>query len=76
LIQYVDATHNGPELTQRHGAVRELGRNVVRHVDADADAKPLEGLALPPALAQDARDLAVIDEHIVRPLESRPGPRE
>ena len=69
MIKDVDSPDAGPQVTQGDGAVGKLAGNLVRDVDADADAEPLQRVALPATLTENAGDLAVAHQHVVRPLE-------
>src|SRR6185312_260512 len=64
-IEEVDAAHVGQELIQRDGTPGEIVRDRVRDIHADAHRHPLQRVSLPPALTQDPRDLAIIDQYVV-----------
>src|SRR5258706_478814 len=72
MVQDVDAPDARSKLTERHGAVPQLLRYLVRDVHPDAYGEPFWRGALPAALAQDPGELAVVHEDIVGPLELRP----
>ena len=54
---------------ERDSLARHGGRNRVAYVHAHADGEPLQRVAVPASFAQDAGELAVREQHVVRPLE-------
>src|SRR5438445_449395 len=71
-VQQVQAAHLWEALLQGHGGTPHGSRHGVAHVDTDAHREPLQPISLPTALAQNAGDLAVVEQHVVGPLEPRP----
>src|SRR2546425_6895664 len=71
-VQQVHAAHLWEALLERQIGPPDGRRHGVAHVDADAHGEPLEPISLPTALAQNAGDLAFVEEHVVWPLEPRP----
>src|SRR5690606_9256509 len=50
------------------GDLRRVGR--WREVDAEADRDPVEPLTAPTRLDEDAAELAIVNQQVVRPLEA------
>src|SRR5206468_3639308 len=71
-VEQVQAAHPWQALLERHGGTPHGSRYGVAHVDTDAHREPLQPISLPTALAQNAGDLAVVEQHVVGPLEPRP----
>ena len=61
----------GQQLVERGGPGRELGGNLVADVHSHSQREPLERLPLPATFAQHAGQLAVVEEHVVGPLQPR-----
>src|SRR5207247_10938166 len=72
-VEHVEAPHGGEDLRQRDRVVRALRGDRAADVPADAQSQPLQHVALPAALAEDARRLAVHDDDVVGPLELSDG---
>src|SRR6266516_1520053 len=73
-VEHVEAPHGREEFRQRDRVVRDLRRDRVAHVHPDPQSQPLQDVALPAALAEDARHLAVHHDDVVGPLELGDGP--
>ena len=72
-VEQVETPHRRQDLLQGDRAVRDLRGDRVAHVHADSQSQPLQRIALPAPLAQDAGDLAIHDDDVVRPFELGDG---
>src|SRR5213596_2553561 len=70
-VEHIEPAHVREPLLERDGATRNRRRHRIAHVDADAHGEPLQSLPLPPPLAQNPGELAVVEQHIVGPFETR-----
>src|SRR5207247_303503 len=75
-VEHVDPPHLREPLRERDRATRHRRRHGIADVDADAHGEPLQSLALPPPFAQNAGELAVVEQHIVGPFETADRPAE
>src|SRR2546421_5257568 len=69
-IQNIEPADRGEPFPERHRAMRDRRRNGIAHIHAHTDRQPLQSLAVPTALAQDARELALPQQHVVGPFEA------
>src|SRR5205807_2604374 len=75
-IQNIEPADRAEPFAERHRAMRDRRRNGIAHIHAHTDRQPLQSLAVPTALAQDARELALPQQHVVGPFEARLEPAE
>src|SRR2546429_152666 len=75
-IQDIEPTDRGEPFPERHRAMRDRRGNGIAHIHAHTDRQPLQSLAVPTALAQDARELALPQQHVVGPFEAGLAPTE
>src|SRR5881296_1564412 len=69
-IQDIEPADRREPFPERHRSTRDGRWNRVAHVYSHAYRQPLQRVAVPAALAQDARELAFPQQHVVRPLEA------
>src|SRR3989441_6577125 len=69
-IQDIEPADRGEPFPERHRAMRDRRGNGIAHIYAHTDRQPLRSLAVPTALAQDARELPLPQQHIVGPFEA------
>src|SRR2546427_1887205 len=58
-IQDIEPADRGEPFPEHHRALRDRRGNGIAHIHAHTDRQPLQSLAVPTALAQDARELAL-----------------
>src|SRR6266487_4664096 len=75
-IQDIEPADRGEPFPERHRAMRDRRGNGIAHIHAHTDRQPLQSLAVPTALAQDARELALPQQHVVGPFEAGFEPAE
>src|SRR5439155_12125689 len=75
-IQDIEPAYRGEPFPERHRAIRDRRGNGIAHIHAHTDRQPLQSLAVPTALAQDARELALPQQHVVGPFEAGLEPAE
>src|SRR5256885_7457437 len=73
-IQDIEPTDRGEPFPERHRAMRDRRGNGIADIHAHTDRQPLQSLAVPTALAQDAPELALPQQHVVGPLEAGLAP--
>src|SRR3989441_2763911 len=75
-IQDIEPADRGEPFPERHRAMRDRRGNGIAHIYAHTARQPLRSLAVPTALAQDARELPLPQQHIVGPFEAGLEPAE
>src|SRR3989441_1931464 len=75
-IQNIEPADRGEPFPERHRTMRDRRGNGIAHIHAHTDRQPLQSLAVPTALAQDARELALPQQHVVGPFEAGLEPAE
>src|SRR5216117_2190566 len=75
-IQDIEPADRGEPFPESHRAMRDRRGNGVAHIHAHTDRQPLQSLAVPTALAEDARELALPQQHVVGPFETGLEPAE
>src|SRR2546426_8438997 len=69
-IQNIEPADRAEPFAERHRAMRDRRGNGIAHIHAHTDRQPLQSLAVPTALTQDARELALPQQHVVGPFEA------